>query len=177
MQLSVTLALPHVINVLVMSSDRRRFCSGTRHVYAGGSAMFSEWHPMDDRAWDLQDSWICRYSGGVQCPSSSESSKRHGYLFFEGILHTLGLIFEGFSIFKWWSTDRRRLTYWLTHKLTHWLTYWQTDFLTDQLTKSLTDWLIDCLTNQQTDCLFICLSVCLTDCLIDQLTGWLTNPE
>ena len=93
LQLSVTLALPHVINVLVMSSDRRRFCSGTRHVYAGGSAMFSEWHPMDDRAWDLQDSWICRYSGGVQCPSSSESSKRHGYLFFEGILHTLGFIF------------------------------------------------------------------------------------
>ena len=93
LQLSATLAFPRVINFLVTSSDRRRFCSGTRHVYVGGSAMFSEWHPMDDRAWDLQDSWICRYSGGVQCPSPSESSKRHGYLFFEGILHTLGLIF------------------------------------------------------------------------------------
>ena len=93
LQLSVTLALPHVINVSVISSDRRRFCSGTRHAYARGITMFSEWHPMDDRARDLQDSWICRHSGRVQCPSSSESSKRHGHLFFEGILHTQGLIF------------------------------------------------------------------------------------
>ena len=145
-----------------MSSDRRRFCSGTRYVYAGGSAMFSEWHPMDDRAWDLQDSWICRYSGGVQCPSSSESSKRHGYLFFEGILHTLGLIFEGFSIFKWWSTDRLIDGDLLTDSPINWLTDWLIDRLIFWLTSWLSHWQTGWLTVWPTNRLIVYLSVCLS---------------